>query len=394
MWQVRVFIGRDANGRPVQKSKTVDSGTGKAGAGIREARALLHALKAEVEENGGTRRTAATTGLTVAKLLDRYIEHSTQQGRSPTTIHEYRRIADKMLGPRFGAMKVDRLEHEHLDAYYAELRGQGLSANYVRRIHSLLSSSLRYGQRKRLVRVSHNPAQLASPPPKAHAEAEAPTVEQVSAVVTGAEAIDPAFATMVLLAALTGARRGELCALRWSDVNFATATLTIAHSVYEQSKGDGLARVSMKDTKTGQKRRLGLDPVVLDKLRRHRVGVDALAAELGLEVPSSAFVFSDSPQGIEPWRPGIVTERYARVAKAVGANTRFHSLRHFMASDAIADGADIVTVSKRLGHSDPSMTLRIYSHAIAQRDPSWRRSRAKSSHRWGRVRAGDERRVM
>jgi integrase len=367
VWHLRVFVGRDTNGNPVQKSKTVDSGTGKVGAGVREARAARVLMKAEVEENGGTRRTVASSGLTVAKLLDRYIAHCETQDRSPTTVQEYRRLADKVLVPRFGPMKVDRLEHEDLDAFYAELKARGLSANYIRRIHSLMSSSLRFGQKKRLVRANHNPAGLASPPPKVLDEVVAPTVTEVQEVITAAETINPAFGTMVVLAALTGARRGELCALRWSDVDMVTGTLTIGASVYEKNNAVG-PRLGIKETKTRQKRRVALDVVATEALRRHKMAVKTLADRLGLDVPEDGFIFSDSPQGTEPWRPGIVTERYAKVAGKVGANTRFHTLRHFMATDAISDGNDIVTVSKRLGHSDPSMTLRTYAHALAQRD--------------------------
>ena len=368
VWQLRVFVGRDANGRPVQKSRTVDSGTGKVNAGVREARAALTKMKSEVEENGGTKRTVTEMGMTVAQLLDRYIDHCQQQGRSPTTIHEYRRLADKVLVPRFGAMRLDRLEHEHLDALYAELKTR-LAPNSIRRIHSLMSASLKFGQKKRLVNVNHNPAQLASPPPRFTEEAEAPTVEQVQAVFTAAEAIDLAFCAMVVLAALGGARRGELCALRWSDVDFDTATLTIRASVYEKVNAADGPRFGIKDTKTRQNRRIGLNATCMEALSRHRMAVWTLADSLGVDVPENAFIFSDSPQGSEPWRPGLVTERYAKVAKAVGLDiTRFHALRHFMATDMIADGADIPTVSHRLGHSDPSMTLRTYAHALEQRD--------------------------
>ena len=154
-----------------------------------------------------------------------------------------------------------------------------------------------------------------------------------------------------------------MCGLRWSDVE--GHTLTIARSVYEA--GDG--GLGVKEPKTRQKRRLSLDPVTIKALGRHRCAVDALAESLNLSVPPDAYIFSISPQGTQPLRPGLVTERYARVAKSVGANTaRFHALRHFHASRSIANGHDIVTVSKRLGHSDPSMTLRIYAHAIEERD--------------------------
>ncbi len=318
-------------------------------------------MKAEVQEDGGTKRTMVPSGFTVAKLLDRYIAHCEVQGRSPTTLHEYRRLAETVLKPRFGTMRLDALDQDHLDALYADLRSKGLSGGSIRHVHSLMSSSLRHGQKKKLVR--HNVASLASPPSAVHEEAWAPTPDEVQAVIATAKATNPAFATLVVLAALTGARRGELCALRWSDID--GDTLTIAWSVYTTSSGGW----ALKVPKTRQKRRIGLDPVVMEALRRHRDAVDALADSLELDVPPDAFVFSDSPQGIEPLRPGLVTERYARVAKSVGlSSTRFHALRHFHATRAIAKGHNPVTVSQRLGHSDPSMTLRIYSHAIEQRD--------------------------
>jgi integrase len=321
-------------------------------------------MKAEVQDDGGTKRTVVTS-ITVGALLDRYLVHCEQQDRSPTTLHEYRRMAEKVLKPRFGTMRVGDLDHDHLDALYADLRAKGLRAGSIRHVHSLMSSSLRFGQKKRLVKL--NVASLASPPPRPNHEVEAPTVEQVQAVIVQAEGVSLSFGTLVVLAALTGARRGELCALRWSDIDFTTSTLTIRESVYEKVNADG-PRLGIKGTKTRQKRRLGLDPVCIAALRRHKAGVDALAHQLELEVPPDAFMFSDSPQGSEPLRPGIVTERYARTAKAVGANTRLHTLRHFHATVAIAAGYDPVTVSKRLGHHDASMTLRTYAHALESRD--------------------------
>jgi integrase len=224
-----------------------------------------------------------------------------------------------------------------------------------------MSASLRFGRKKKIVR--RNIAKDASPPPLDRVEATAPTLEQVEDIIAAARATDSMLATIITVTALTGVRRGELCGLRWSDVN--GDVLTIARSVYEV--GDG--SMGVKQPKTRQTRRIGLDPVTMYALQHYRASVEALADDLDLDLPPDAYIFSISPQGTEPLRPGLVTERYARVAKAVGASTvRFHALRHFHATRAIAEGHDIVTVSKRLGHSDPSMTLRVYAHVVEQRD--------------------------
>jgi hypothetical protein len=128
VWSLRIFVGRRPNGSPVQRRRTVDSGTGRVGVGVREARMELAKMRAEVQEDGGTRRTMAASSYTVEKLLDRYIAHCEQQGRSPTTLHEYRRLAAKVLVPRFGTMKVADLDQDHLDALYDELGVKGLGA--------------------------------------------------------------------------------------------------------------------------------------------------------------------------------------------------------------------------------------------------------------------------
>jgi integrase len=362
VWALRVYVGRNAVGAPVQRRRLVDSGKRKAGAGVRQARAELAKMRTEVQENGGTKRVT-TTSYTVAKLLDRYIGHCEQQDKSPTTVREYRRIAEKTLVPRFGNVKVDDLDQDHLDALYAELKRKGLKATSIRRVHALMSAAIQFGQKKKIVK--HNVAMLASPPPVGTAEIEAPTVAQVRSIIAAAEAKgDPNLATIVTVAALTGARRGELCALRWSDIDFTSAALTISRSVYRTADAEWL----LKDPKSHQKRRISLDPVAMEALRRHRGSADALAANLELELPETAFIFSESPQGREPLVPDVVTQRYAKVAKALGIRSHFHTLRHFHATQSIAGGFDVVTVGQRLGHSNPTVTLKFYAHATEQKD--------------------------
>jgi len=85
-------------------------------------------------------------------------------------------------------------------------------------------------------------------------------------------------------------------------------------------------------------------------------------------VAPDAFIFSRSPVGLEPIRPGVVSKFTKRSAVKAGVDTHLHALRHFSATQAIAAGFDAVTVGARLGHADPSITLRVYSHAVEERD--------------------------
>lgn len=362
VWRLRVYAGRRANGTPIQISKTFFSpealkGRARPGDGTRLADRELAKMVAKVDKGN-----APTGNETVDDLLHRWLAHAENIGRSPTTLREYQRIADKIVRPAIGKVRLSKLTAAHLDRLYAELTAKGLKATTVRRVHALIGVALHQAERWDL--VERNVARRATPPTVHAEEASAPSPDEVRRVVETAEKIEPALAAMLLLAGLTGARRGELCALRWSDIEWQTSTLTVARSVYEK-KGGGWAE---KPTKTHQARRVGLDDFAMTVLERHRAQVDALAASLGVIVPPEGFVFSRSPAGAEPYRPFLVSKFATRVARKAGVDTHLHALRHFSATQAIAGGGDVVTVSKRLGHSDPSVTLRVYSHVVEQRD--------------------------
>ncbi len=357
VWRLRVYAGRrNANGGPVQVSKIVRGPDTKPGSGTRLADRELAKMVAEVSK-GGT----ATGTETVGDLLTEWLDHCDSLNRSPTTMREYRRIAEKIVRPELGGVRLAKLTARDLNKLYAKLTAKGNKATTVRRVHALLSAALRYAENGDM--VDRNVARRAQPPTVRPAGVEAPSPVEVQAILTEADRLEPALAVLLLLAALTGARRGELCALRWTDIDVAGGTVTIARSVYDTP--DGWAE---KPTKTHQARTIGLDALGLEALRRHRAAASELARGLGLTMEADGFVFSRSPMGSEPFLPSVVTKFTKRVAKAAGVDTHLHALRHFSATQGIAAGYDPVTVSARLGHADPSITLRVYSHALEQRD--------------------------
>lgn len=104
-------------------------------------------------------------------------------------------------------------------------------------------------------------------------------------------------------------------------------------------------------------------------LRRHRANVERWVVEAEGSLAADAFVFSPYVDGIQPFRPDNVTSFFMRVRDSLGLKqVRLHDLRHFTATQLIGAGVDVRTVAGRLGHSDPSLTLRVYSHAIEERD--------------------------
>lgn len=360
VWRLRVYAGRrPGSNTPIQITKTITARdkNPKPGAGSRLADTELAKMATEVAK-GNT----ATGTETVGDLITQWLEHCENLGRSPTTIRKYRSIAETVVRPALGKVKLSKLTARDLDKLYATLKEKGNKPATVRRVHALIGAALH--QAERWGYVDRNVARRASPPSVHAAQIEAPSPEDVQAMLVAAEKIEPTLAVFLFVAALTGARRGELCALRWTDVDFDAGTITIARSVYE-TPGGGWGE---KGTKTHQARTIGIDDVGLEVLRRHRAAVDGLAAQLELELLPDGFVFSRSPVGAEPIRPDVVTKFTTRVAKTAGVETHLHALRHFSATQGIAAGFDPVTVGARLGHADPSITLRVYSHVLEQGD--------------------------
>jgi integrase len=161
-----------------------------------------------------------------------------------------------------------------------------------------------------------------------------------------------------MLAALTGARRGELSALRWSDVDLDAGTLRISRSMIDMP-----GRVEEKATKTGQSRSLALGPAGVQLLGLHRDQVEALAQAGEVVVDGGGFVFSERLDGATPIRPDSITGFFRRVRDELNMpNVHLHSLRHFMATQLAADpNVSVRTLAGRLGHADASITLKVYS---------------------------------
>ena len=351
VWEVRVSLAKDpVTGKYGRLSKTVYGSAKDADDALRDL--ITNRVPASVE----------AVGATFGSLLDRWLAECERLELSPTTIRNYRAQVEKTIRPALGKVTLTRLTAKHLDDLYGSMRDDGRSAKTIRNHHAIVSAALHQAERWGWVR--RNVAELAKPPRTTQRRIKAPTVNVVRAIIAAAEERDPRLAPLLMLGALTGMRRGELCGLRWSDIDFDGAQLTVSRSVIMVPKG-----LAEKSTKTDRDRDVALDGVAVALLTRHRAQVDKWARQADVEVIDTAYVFSPYIDGRQPFRPDNVTNFFIRVRNGLGLKTvRLHDLRHFTATQLIGQGVDVRTVAGRLGHSDPSVTLRVYSDVIEERD--------------------------
>jgi integrase len=164
--------------------------------------------------------------------------------------------------------------------------------------------------------------------------------------VEAAHEADPDFAVLLWLAATTGARRGELCALRWSSVDLEAAELVSSRNPIQR---DG--QLVEKDTKTHAARRIALSDDSVALLTEHQARCAQRSEACGLALPGDAYIFSFDAAGRQPMHPDSVTHRFSRLTRRLGLRTRLHDLRHYAATQLIAGGVDVRTVSGRIGHA-------------------------------------------
>jgi integrase len=347
-WRIKVYLGRSPDGRRRYLERTV-RGT------RRDAEREAARVVVEVDEG----RHAAAAPMTFGELLDRWLEVK-RASVAPRTIESYEWIATKYLRPRLGDRKLASLRTMDLDELYAELHASGLSARTVRICHTVVRQALEQARRWGL--IARSPAVDATPPRSIRAEVVPPTVDEVVQLLDAAYESDPAFGVFLWVKSATGCRRGEMCALRWSDVDLGRPELSIRRAITQVGR-----ELIEKDTKTHQSRRVALDEATVGLLRQHRLRQREEALALGARLAADALLFA-TPEG-GPWRPDVCTNRFGRLRASLGLDrVRLHDLRHFVASVLIDGGIPISTVSTRIGHSQMSTTLNLYTHAIPATD--------------------------
>ena len=349
-WELRIDAGDDPlSGRRRQRS-VVFEGT------AREAdRKLAELLVDPALAHRGTNHT-------VAELLVAGLEQAESEGLERTTLRGYQRVAESQIVPALGKRPITKLTAEEIDRFYRALAKAGYSYSTIHQTHVVLRRVLESARRWRW--ISYNPARDARPPRVPKPEPQPVSLEQIELLLEAARHDEPELAACVTLAADTGARRGELCALRWTSIDLEAGKVRFERSIGEAGQA------YEKDTKNHQHRTVSISQVGRDALRAHRGAMRTRALAAGTRLAADGFVFSDAPDGSTFWWPSRLDRHFARVRKQAGLpmSVKLHGLRHTQVTQLLDAGVPLRTVSGRVGHRDSSTTTNIYSHWIAESD--------------------------
>lgn len=350
------------------KIRTVDPKTAKRVARFVSFKGTEAAAKRKLQEL----RDAATEGAlpderkTFGVVLDAW---EASLNVSPKTAERWRELVRLYIRPQLGGLAIRKIAASRLDTFYSDLCGGNgpdggdatkLSPRTIELIHRLVVQVFALAERDRLIAAS--PARHAKRPKIEDAEIEILSEEQVRDVL-GKLRGRPIY-PIALLGLATGMRRGEMLALRWRDVDFDKSSLRVEQSL-EQTK-EGLRFKSPK-TKHGR-RTLTVPATVLRELqgRRAKQAEQRLALGLG-KAGDDALVFA-RPDG-SPLLPNSVSTEWRRLVSTLKLpKVSLHAWRHTHASQLIASGMDVLTISRRLGHGSPSITLDVYSHLFKPTD--------------------------
>lgn len=302
--------------------------------------------------------------LTLAEYLTAWINEVHANQLKATTLERYKRVIDRYLIPELGAIKLQDLRPSHVQALYSTLltrstvTGNPLSPQTVTLIGAVLKKAIKYAvDVDGLIAV--NPVNRV-PLPKGKGSIPTPwSIQELNTFLDVARSHRLFF--FFRLSAFTGARRGELLALKWSDFDGSAITIsknriTAGKSVIEQN--------STKGGTNGQ-RRVPLDKETIELFNVHRVNQIKERMALGEYWQETGYVFVQE-NGL-PLYPHTPSDLFKKLLNKAGLRpTRLHDQRHLHATELLRLGEPLHVVANRLGHRDAMVTATIYAHVSDQ----------------------------
>ncbi len=276
----------------------------------------------------------------------------------PNTIRQYRIVTELYIIPGLGNIKLKDLKPEHIQHRYNEMVRQGKGLRTIQVTHAVIHRALELAVKLGI--ISRNPDDATSPPRPKQKEMQFLDQSQVQQLLITARMKNDPYSHLYHLAVSTGMRQAELLGLMWPDLDWEKKTLQIQRQL-TLKKGGGF-ELSTPKTKAG-KRTIILGQASLESLRKHQQEQFNLMKKAEKKWQENDLIFTTSiGTSIDKYN---LIKTFKKLLKDAGLpNIRFHDLRHTAATMMLNNGIPVIVVSKRLGHSKPSITLDVYGHLI------------------------------
>lgn len=343
-WEVILSHKDPLTGEIVPTYHTVTAKTKKAAEKARDQ------LIVDLEIKGG----AVSTSITLRQFMDSFLAYKESSGTiEPSTVRGYRAEA-KQICRYIGDERLGELSIPTISQWMADMSVDGYAPKSVSKPFRLLKQALKFAMAQDL--ITKNPCDYCKPPKRVMTPINALNREDRTRMLKIARRAQPEpLGIAIELALTTGMRRGEICALRWSDLN-DNRTISVRRAL-----GNGDGGFYVKEPKTQSScRDIPLTSYTYDMLCAIRKDSKRTLAEMHVPFADPYIAGTQEPDS-RPYNPSILTKEYAAFCKMNDFDCTFHDLRHTFATMMIANGTDVRTVASYLGHATVSMTLNIYA---------------------------------
>lgn len=345
LWEGRIVIGHRSDGRPIFKSVY--------GKTQKEALAKLNDCKAfyrgvELNED---------YFMPLSDWLDRWLKEYAEPVVRKSTFNGYCNYINNHVKHILGNKPIGKVTTQHVQQMYSQLlakgrldpyseKGPGLSHTTVRSIHMVFRQAMEAAVKARLIPV--NPTDGAVPPKRDTSPMKVLNVEELDRFMQTI-ALEPMWRDFFYTEVTTGLRKGEICALQWSDFDEKAGTLKVCRALHRADR-----KIWLEETKTSAGMRVIVLPPSTAALLRNRKAD---------QTSSTKWIFPNHKNPEAPISPDSAFYNFKRILnKANLPNIRFHDLRHTFATHALTSGVDAKVLSGILGHTNASFTMDTYAH--------------------------------